>query len=193
MRKKEFDPAAVIEDATRIFRKQGFLATSMDDLVKQTGVSRYGLYEVFGDKKGLFLASLDCYSDGFLKGLLAPLERPQSSLKELKQYFVDFSALSNSEEGELSCLMCLTANQITGMDPDIDARLQKNGERLLTAFKGALQRAQKKGEISKAIDVTDMSFYLIGLSHGVASLLRSKRRKEIVDAYVRIGLESLKN
>ena len=37
-----------------LFWKQGFHATSMQDIVQNVGLSRSSLYESFGSKQGLF-------------------------------------------------------------------------------------------------------------------------------------------
>ena len=54
-RVREFDPAEALVGAMQVFWRRGFTDTSMDDIVKETGVSRYGLYGEFGNKKGLVM------------------------------------------------------------------------------------------------------------------------------------------
>lgn len=46
-------------DAAAVFRRRGYAAASVDDLVTATGVHRASLYSVFGSKYGLFLRALD--------------------------------------------------------------------------------------------------------------------------------------
>lgn len=47
--------------ALQHFWVHGFHASSMDDLVKATGISRHGIYATFGGKKALFMACFDQY------------------------------------------------------------------------------------------------------------------------------------
>ncbi len=42
-RVREFDPQTVLADATQIFWRNGFADTSMEVIISQTGVSRYGI------------------------------------------------------------------------------------------------------------------------------------------------------
>jgi TetR/AcrR family transcriptional repressor of nem operon len=193
MRKREFDPEIVVKRATELFRRQGYLATSIDDLVKHTGVSRYGLYEAFGDKKGLFLASLDSFRDGFLTELMKGLETQDASMPEIIQFFKNFSCLAGTDEGKLSCLMSLTVVQLSGLDPLIDAKLAGNTKRLLDAFDNALANAKKKNEISDSLDVDETTVFLAGLTLGLASMLRAGKTKQTVDTYVRVGLKVLQS
>ena len=54
VRTREFDPAAALTSAMEIFAARGYTNTSIDDVVKATGVSRYGIYGTFGNKRELF-------------------------------------------------------------------------------------------------------------------------------------------
>ena len=60
-RLREFDPQTALTDAMRIFWRNGYAKTSMVELVTETGVSQYGLYGTFGDKKELLIAAIRHY------------------------------------------------------------------------------------------------------------------------------------
>ena len=60
-RTREFDPQTVLADATQIFCRNGYADTSMEVIVSQTGVSRYGLYGTFGNEKELLIAAIRHY------------------------------------------------------------------------------------------------------------------------------------
>ena len=53
-RRRTFIENEAIDSATAVFAEHGFAGTSVDDLVRATGVSRASLYGVFGSKDGLF-------------------------------------------------------------------------------------------------------------------------------------------
>ena len=59
-RPREFDEGAVL-DAAACFWKQGYEATSVRDLVAQTGITAASLYNAFGDKRALYQKALDHY------------------------------------------------------------------------------------------------------------------------------------
>ena len=58
-RPRSFDEARAVDAAAAVFRRGGYAAASVDDLVEATGVHRGSLYNVFGSKHGLFLRVLD--------------------------------------------------------------------------------------------------------------------------------------
>lgn len=57
-RRKQFDPALVLQRIQQTFIRYGYAGTSLDDLVKATGVLRGSLYSAYGSKRGMFLLAL---------------------------------------------------------------------------------------------------------------------------------------
>ncbi len=53
-RPRAFDETVVLEQARTLFAAQGYNGTSIDDLVKTTGLLRGSLYKAFGSKRNLF-------------------------------------------------------------------------------------------------------------------------------------------
>jgi hypothetical protein len=56
-RPKGFDQDSVLRKAIHLFYRQGFAATSTDDLMRAMDVGRQSMYDTFGDKRALFLKS----------------------------------------------------------------------------------------------------------------------------------------
>jgi TetR/AcrR family transcriptional repressor of nem operon len=57
-RARTFDPSTALGQVVDLFSSKGYSETSMEDIVKTTGVSRYGLYGTFGNKRELFEQAL---------------------------------------------------------------------------------------------------------------------------------------
>ena len=60
-RPRAYQPEVALGKALDLFRKDGFAATSLDDLSAATGMNRPSLYGAFGDKRGLYLKSYARY------------------------------------------------------------------------------------------------------------------------------------
>lgn len=87
-RPREFEPDAVLDQAMLRFWWQGYRATSIEDLVKATGVKPGSLYSAFpGGKRTLFLRSLERYSKLVVPQKLGELAAPGASLAALRGYF----------------------------------------------------------------------------------------------------------
>ena len=64
-RPRAFDEQVVIRQAAELFAAQGFNGTSVDDLVKVTGLMRGSIYKAFGSKRNLFLTALTASAENF--------------------------------------------------------------------------------------------------------------------------------
>lgn len=67
-RSRSFDEHQVLTQCGEAFRRQGYDATSVDDLVAATGLKRGSLYQAFGSKQGVFLAVLQSVLQNMLDG-----------------------------------------------------------------------------------------------------------------------------
>lgn len=64
-RPRAFDESIVRRQARTLFARQGYNGTSIDDLVKATGLLRGSLYKAFGSKRNLFALILADMSKEF--------------------------------------------------------------------------------------------------------------------------------
>src|SRR5213078_2243925 len=62
-RPRAYQPDGALGKALDLFRKDGFAATSLDDLSTATGMNRPSLYGAFGDKRELYIRSYQRYRD----------------------------------------------------------------------------------------------------------------------------------
>lgn len=66
-RPRSFDEELVFSQARTLFANQGYNGTSIDDLVKATGLLRGSLYKAFGSKRNLFEMLLSEVATSFKK------------------------------------------------------------------------------------------------------------------------------
>ena len=62
-RPRAYDPQAAIASRGGTFWKAGYAGTWLDDLVAATGMNRPSLYAAFGDKRDLYLKTLEHYRE----------------------------------------------------------------------------------------------------------------------------------
>ncbi len=191
-RNKEFEPEEALDKAMGVFWRKGYFDTSVDDLVQQVGVSRYGLYATFGNKQELFLASLDRYRDTFVAQLIAGLETPNASLAEIQSFFGTFIELSKTERGKLGCFMCNTATELALHDDRVAKKVDNHIQRLTKAFHKALSNARQRKEIKSDINIEDYAKYLTGVTLGLCVYARSQVNPEIIESYIRVALKTLR-
>src|ERR1700758_5569715 len=62
-RPRAYQPEGALGKTLDLFRRDGFAATSLDDLSAATGMNRPSLYGAFGDKRELYIKSYQRYRD----------------------------------------------------------------------------------------------------------------------------------
>lgn len=124
-RPRAFDPETALRQASDAFKTSGFAATSLDDIVRATGLNRPSLYAAFGDKKALYVAAIErLWADisaqfDRLEARNLPL---QESIRTILHASLDAYLTGERPRG---CLAICTAATEAVNDDDIRAALAK--------------------------------------------------------------------
>lgn len=140
-----FDPAEALDRATEVFWRQGFEATSLDDLTKAMGINRPSLYNSFGDKQNLYMQSLAHYRERHGAAMAQSLSGAKTVRSGFRQMF------EAMVQGDRACWGCLVVNAATELGQDssnvqdfVSAAIE-NTEHL---FAEAVRLGQERGEIT---------------------------------------------
>jgi len=162
-RVKLFDEQEALEKATDLFWKQGYYATSIQDLVDHLGINRASLYDTFGGKKELFERALQWYrlsnSNG-IRALLHSQEQVKEGLRSLLRMAVDQSV---STEGK-GCFVVNVTTELLPNDPTIRPLLEENKAGFEQLIQDYLQTGVQKGQLAtdkdlRAIAALFFTFY----------------------------------
>lgn len=149
-RTRSFDESYVVEQAMETFWSQGYEATSVDDLVAATGLSKSSLYGAFGNKRGLFESALAFYMDQRVDNMLGGMEHGDGGVEQVVAFF-EFLVQVTVDYPERAALGCLLTNSITELgfsDAAIRERADRYIDRLSGAFATALARSEEVGELA---------------------------------------------
>ena len=186
-RPKTFSRDDMIAAAMEVFWRRGFGATSMDDLVRETKISRAVLYSAFPGKQALFLACLDAYVQTIVSAAFAPVEAPGAGLAEIAGFFE--TQIAAAERLGLPGPGCLMANSMTERaphDPEALARVRAHNARLEKGFLNALQGAAARGGATAApTSLADCAALLVVFANGLWSTSRQERDGEALRQSVR--------
>lgn len=149
-RKLEFEPSEALEKAMWVFWEKGFARTSIEELELATGVGRKSLYRAFRDKHALFLQALAGYRQMMAREHLAPLRRETAGVAEVRALLLRLVELGASPLGHLGCLICNTAMELAGEDPEAARQVGAYLEEVRAALRTALGQAAARGELALA-------------------------------------------
>ena len=191
VRTRAFDPSAALSRVVELFSSKGYSETSMDDIVKATGVSRYGLYGTFGNKRELFEQALERYADLMGRQSFLRLLEPDASMQHIRAIFDERLAAMCSSCENRGCMLCHTAMELAPHDPEIQDVLQRFLKRMSKAFTIGLESAKAKGEARADLDTQAAGDYLTGSLFGLSVLARSGFSKTRLENFVDNTLASL--
>jgi TetR/AcrR family transcriptional repressor of nem operon len=184
-RPRQFDPDEVLDRSMHEFWRSGYRDTSVDDLVRVTGVRPGSLYNAFpGGKRGLFLETLHRYSNLVVPEKLGALERPGAGLPELRAYFDGLVADLSTPEGRIGCLMVNSAVELATEDSEVGdlvrghmSRLERNAER-------ALRNAKRRGEIPASVNPRAKATQLMATGMGLMVVGKTDPGRKVLETIV---------
>ncbi|MER6449850.1 TetR/AcrR family transcriptional regulator [Streptomyces venezuelae] len=177
-RPKEFDPQTALVAAMELFRRQGYEATSIQDLVDALGINRSSMYAAYGSKHDLYLKALDLYcaveADRAQERLAESDEGP--ALPVLRAFLLSYveSALADPLRG--GCMV--THGVLERLPEDAKAAERLGGAlgSLEEAFAYLLLKAGAAGELAPGTDVRTTARLLVTLTQGLRVMERAADR-----------------
>jgi TetR/AcrR family transcriptional regulator, transcriptional repressor for nem operon len=172
-RPREFEQEKVLEKAMQLFWEKGYEATSISDLEEHLGLGRQSIYNVFGDKRQIFLKALASYAQTSCDVVDRLLIHGHEGLESIRAYLltsVDFVASSKRRR---ACLIVNTIMENATADPDVGATCRMTYQSLIRGFRAALQRAVDRGEIPPKTDVAATATMLAAQEYGMSVLAKT--------------------
>jgi TetR/AcrR family transcriptional regulator, transcriptional repressor for nem operon len=174
-----------------VFWQQGYEATSVDDLLKATGLARQSLYNTFGDKKELFITALEHYRKQQGSRMLELLTNAPSVKVGFARLFQHVIEESLGDKRCKGCLMVNTATELAPHDPTIRALVDAAEAHKEEVFTKALERAQATGELKPHHDPKALAQFLYNAILGLRVRARHKPKRETLEHVAQLTLSLL--
>lgn len=183
-RKLEFDVELTLRKAMKLFWKNGFESTSMQDLVDELGINRFSIYNSFGDKRVLFLQSLEYYRQSVLAFLIEPLSDEGSAFERLDRYLSRFSEQLQSGSGVLGCMIQNTSLSGISQDEEVSAMLINIFSDLKTALVKVITEGQQAGELISGEEASLLADQLLCHLQGLIILRKTLQDRSMIEPQV---------
>lgn len=108
-----------------LFWKHGYEGTSIDLLSRETKMPRASLYQRFGGKEGLFLATLDHYGETRIAPLIAALGPSGKLNEDLVRFYDAVVDLATQAGAARGCLISCVLSDAAGANPRFRDELEK--------------------------------------------------------------------
>jgi TetR/AcrR family transcriptional regulator, copper-responsive repressor len=189
-RPRAYQPDVALGKALDLFRKDGFAATSLDDLSAATGMNRPSLYGAFGDKRELFIKSYRRYRED-ARAAMGDVFRDELPIRRRLEriYAVALDIYLSGEFGPRGCFTVMTAASEAVHDPDIRAMVLEGFVELDKAFAACFRLAKANGELPESADPVVLAQLASATIHTIAIRARARMPRAELEAIVKGALD----
>ncbi len=160
-RTKAFDPEEKLSLAMEQFWHHGYDGTSMQQLVEVMGINRFSIYATYGDKKALFIQTVEHYADSVFLPSLRPLYNDEPGLNKLQSYFEALSDNLTKSQLKAGCFLQNVINEPALNEFGLRGFIKDTVKQLGLGIRTALKEAVAKNEISRQVDIEQATQFLV--------------------------------
>ncbi|PXX56538.1 TetR family transcriptional regulator [Nocardia tenerifensis] len=172
-RPREFDEDRVVLAIRNAFWDKGYAATSMDDLLRVSGLGKGSLYGAFGDKRSMFLRVLREYDDANLLMLRERLMSAARGIDLVREFVLGSTGDPTGATARRGCLLANSNAELAASTPEVAAEARRTYDAIITILTAALKRAQDDGDLDPGADPAETARAVLVAQLGVIALGRT--------------------
>lgn len=174
-----FDRDTALGDAGDLFWTNGYAATTLDGLGAAMRMNRPSLYNAFGDKHAIYLATFDRYAKASQDLLDAVLATNRPVAEQVGAVYDGAIRIYLAGDGAArGCFLVGTAVAEAAEDPSIRERLLAALKAMDHAFERRFARACADGELGPDADPRALAQVACGVLNGIAVRARAGESRE---------------
>lgn len=188
MRKGEQTKALIVQKASKLFNRQGYMASSISDIMHETGLGKGGIYNHFESKEELMLSafsfSVEVMSDFFTKALA----QKEQCMDRLLAVASVFEALAERDIMPGGCPVMNAAVEADDANPLLREKARSAMDRLLGLVRGIVAQGIQKGEAREDADPEYVATVVVSTLEGALMLSKLYKNTE----YMKRAIDHLK-
>ena len=184
---KQFDRDGVLDRAMDLFWRRGYETTSIQELVKATGINRGSIYGTFGDKQGLFLAALDHYWEKFARPMMAELSDPDPR-RAVERMLDSIVRRTSDLRFPRGCLATNTSLECPATGDEVTRKIAAGFGEQESAIYRVLHQAQIAGVLESHLDLRAMARFFLAVAQGMNVVNKALPNPEILRDISRVAM-----
>ena len=164
-----FDRSAALTNATRLFWKEGYVNTSLKQLLSSMKMGEGSFYNTFKSKKALYLECLHHYDEELMKERKAAFLSDRSPREQIYDFFE--VVINDIDKGtEPGCLFSNSLSQEVLVDEDFNELLLTEIDAMLNFLSQKIQKGIETGDIDSQVDSKIAAKVIFTYLHGLFRL-----------------------
>lgn len=192
-RPRKYDRETALAAARDVFWRQGYAATSLDDLATATAMNRPSLYAAFGDKEQLYIACLGFQAGSMIAGVEAIAAAELNARKFTDTLFARAADLYLSgDKSARGCFMTGTALTPSYVSEEVSAFVRQTFEKIDTVIEDRFRKAKREGELEKGADPRALALLTSSTLHELSILARTGADRAALEERARLAIKLMR-
>lgn len=182
-RPRAFDPDRALHKATEVFWDLGYNGASLEDLSGAMKLNRPSVYAAFGDKRALYLKTLDDYRamgrDAMRQALSYELPFAEALRRVYDRAILIYVA---GRKGPAGCFLIGTAATEAVHDDEIRKVFAAGLHELDDQLEARIRYAIKRGDLKTSVDPAALARIACGIMNSLAVRARAGDSRSVLNA-----------
>lgn len=186
----EFDRTNGVQSAMLLFWSQGYTVTSLSQLLEAMQIGKSSFYAAFGDKRSLFIETLDLFGDRTREQLLN-ISRENGCLDSVRLFFETTLFSVQTKRMRQGCMMVNTILELADVDQGLSEHATKKLDQIEKVFERCFTEALESGEIHSSQSPKQIAAFVMTLNQGLRVSSRKYTPKKELASLVDTTLNML--
>ncbi|MEO1054308.1 MAG: TetR/AcrR family transcriptional regulator [Bacteroidota bacterium] len=180
----------ILTTAFNAIYQHGYQATSIDDIIEQTDVTKGAFYYHFKNKESMGVAvMLEVIYPGLYKSLIEPLEHSDDPIVDIYEVIERFMLDTTKHQIKFGCPTNNIIQEMAPLSESFRKPLLNTLKRWQETIAKALERGKSQGKVAEGVDADAASQFIVAGYEGARSLGKVFQNKTYYKQY----LSQLKN
>jgi TetR/AcrR family transcriptional regulator, transcriptional repressor for nem operon len=156
----------IIEQAAILFNQNGYVGTSIAEIMRLTGLGKGTIYSHFSNKDEIAIAAFDYTLNEIIQAVMHNVEQQDTAIDRLTAFVDTFRGFTTQPIGVGGCPILNTAVESDDTHPALRLHVQQAVNQILALVGSILELGIRQGEIVATTDIEQVSTVIFATIEG---------------------------
>ena len=178
----------IMEAAMKVFTKKGFASARMDDIVKESGLSKGAIYHHYEGKKDIFLSLIEHWETHTFPNFYSSNGKERLASETLRDFASEILKVFKSRSYVFHAEVEFWA--LSNQDDEIRKRSQELYEKIINLFELVINKGIREKEFIE-VDSRMTAIYILSVFQGINWFCIFNDKKLKAEKYIHHSIEML--
>ena len=185
---KEKRQSQIMEAAMKVFTKKGFSSARMDDIVKESGLSKGAIYHHYNGKKDIFLALIAHWETQTFPNFYSRNGKERSAADTLRDFAKEIIKVFKKRSYVFHAEVEFWS--LSNQDDEVRKRSQDLYEKIINLFELVINKGIREKEFIQ-VDTHMIAIYILSVFQGINWFCIFNDKKLKAENYIRDSIEMI--